>query len=293
MLGKSWYGEKGYIDMIKYTLKNGVEVQDRTGVGCKKTFNHQVIYDMGNGEFPFSTIRPAPLRMAFEEFWLFMRGQTNTKILEEKGINFWKGNTSREFLDKRGLYNEPEGSLGKSYSYQWRNFSGKHDQLPDILNTLENDPYSRRMLTTFWNPSESHEMPLTPCWHSHLFNVYPNERGELTLNMKVFNRSLDSILGYSFAVQQYALYMMCMAELTNLKLGHIVFDLSDVHIYKNQYSYAYELIKRDLGTPGHIIIEKSLDTLDDMLSLQWDDITVEGLVVNKKKFENPTPPMAV
>lgn len=293
MLGKMWYGEQGYIDMIKYTLDNGVEVSDRTGVGCIKTFNHQVIYDMGEGEFPFSTIRPAPLRMAFEEFWFFMSGNTNTKMLEDKGIKFWKGNTSREFLDKRGLHNEPTGSMGKAYGYQWRNFSGKYDQLPEILNTLINDVFSRRMLTTFWNPAESKDMALTPCWHSHLFNVYPNDQGELTLNMKVFNRSLDSILGYSFAVQQYALYMMCMAELSGLKLGHIVFDLSDVHIYNNQLDYAKELVQRDLGTPGHIIIEKQLNTLDDMLSLHWDDITIEGLVVNKDKFINPTPPMAV
>ena len=293
MIGQTWYGEKGYIDMIKYTLKHGVEVKDRTGVGCIKTFNHQVIYDIGNGEFPFSTIRPAPLRMAFEEFWFFMRGETNTKILEEKGIKFWKGNTSREFLDNRGLPNEPEGSMGKAYGYQWRNFSGEHDQLTDILNILVNDVYSRRMLTTFWNPAESKDMALTPCWHSHLFNVYPNGKGELTLNMKVYNRSLDSILGYSFAVQQYALYMMCMAELANLKLGHIVFDLADVHIYNNQFGYANELVRRNLGAIGNVFIEKNIETLDDMLGLSWDDITVDGLVVNKTPFTTPTPKMAV
>ena len=84
-----------------------------------------------------------------------------------------------------------------------------------------------------------------------------------------------------------------MAELTNLKLGHIVFDLSDVHIYKNQFSYANELVTRELGVPGNVIIEKPLETLDDMLGLTWDDIAVEGLVVNTKKFDNPTPPMAV
>lgn len=293
MLGKTWYGEKGYIDMIKHTLKHGVEVQDRTGVGCIKTFNHQVIYDMGNGEFPFSTIKSAPLRMAFEEFWFFMSGNTNTKVLEEKGINFWKGNTSREFLDKRGLTHEPEGSLGKSYSYQWRNFSDSHDQLTDTYNTLINDVYSRRMLTTFWNPSQSKDMALTPCWHSHLFNVYPDSNGDLTLNLKVFNRSLDSVFGYSFAVQQYALYMMCMAELGNFKLGHIIFDLSDVHIYNNQIAYAKELVQRDLGTPGIVLIDKVLNTLDDMISLKWEDISVEGLEVNKTPFSTKRPPMAV
>lgn len=294
MMGNQiWHGEKGYIDMIRYTLNHGVGVPDRTGVGCIKTFNHQVIYDMGNGEFPSSTIRPAPLRMAFEEFWFFMRGETNTKKLEDKKVHFWNGNTTREFLDNRGLADEPEGSMGKAYGYQWRKYNDSHDQLKEVVDTLLDDPFSRRLYTTFWNPSQSHEMALTPCWHSHLFNVYPNEDGELVLNMKVYNRSLDSVFGYSFAVQQYALYMMCIAELTHMKLGQIVFDLADVHIYENQIYYANELIGREFGEHGMVIVEKDIVTLDDMINLEWDDITVEDQEVNRKPFSMKRPPMAV
>lgn len=294
MMGnKIWYSERGYNDMLKYTLTHGVGVPDRTGVGCIKTFNHQVIYDVGNGEFPFSTNRPAPLRMAFEEFWFFMRGQTDTKILEEKGINFWKGNTSRQFLNNRGLVEEPEGSMGKAYGYQWRNYSEMVDQLRETVYTLKNDPFSRRIYTTFWNPAQSHDMALTPCWHSHLFNVHPDHDGILVLNMKVYNRSLDSVFGYAFAVQQYALYMMCMAELTGMKLGQIVFDLADVHVYENQIYYANEIISRDFGKPGTIHIEKDIKTIDDMVNLQWGDIHIDGLEVNKKPFAMKRPPMAV
>lgn len=288
-----WYGEKGYISLIKHVIENGVDTPDRTKVGCRKTFNHQIIYDMSQHEFPFSTIRPAPLRMAFEEFWFFMRGEKDTSKLEEKGIYFWKGNTSREFLDLRGLHDEPEKSMGNAYGVQWRNFSQCVDQLEDAYHTLLDDPFSRRMYTTFWNPAESHKMALTPCWHSHLFNVLPDENGYLTLNLKVFNRSLDSIFGFQFAAQQYALYMMCIAELTNMKLGELVLDLSDVHVYHNQFDYAKELLTRDFGEAGFVNIQKELNTLDDMINLSWDDIEVDGLYVNKTPFKTPTPPMAV
>lgn len=287
------YGERGYLTILEHTLRDGVDTPDRTGVGCRKTFNHQIIYDMGKGDFPFSTIRPAPLRMAFEEFWMFMRGETNTKVLEEKGINFWKGNTSREFLDKRGLSHLPEGDMGLAYGYQWRNFGDTCDQLKETVDTLINDPYSRRMYTTFWNPSQSKDMALTPCWHSHLFNVMPNNDGTLTLNMKVYNRSLDAAFGAQFAMQQYALYMMCMASIANMHLGEIVFDLSDVHVYHNQFDFVEEILTRDFGVPGTVKFSKSIRNIDDMLSLTWDDINVEGLNVNTTPFTTPRPPMAV
>lgn len=286
-------GERGFIDLLGHTLVEGVDTPDRTGVGCRKTFNHQIVYNIGDGEFPFSTIRPSPLRMAFEEFWFFMRGETDTKILEEKGINFWKGNTTREFLDARGLTHLPPGNMGKAYGFQWRQYNDVHDQLVETVDTLINDPYSRRMYTTFWNPSQSKDMALTPCWHSHIFNVLPDKDGYLTLNMKVFNRSLDITFGAQFAMQQYALYMMCMAQLGGMKLGELVFDLSDVHIYHNQIEYVKEILTRDFGKIGTVEICKNIQTIDDMLSLKWDDIKVDGLVVNTKPFVTPRPPMAV
>lgn len=290
-----FYGEEGYVNLMKHVLANGKATPDRTGVGVIKTFNHQIIFDMSKAEFPFSTIRPAPLRLAFEEFWMFLRGIVDTKVLEEKGINFWKGNTSREFLDSRGLTTLPEGNMGKAYGYQLRNFNGdNHDQLTELTETLVNDPFSRRMLQTMWNPAQSSDMALTPCWHSHLFNVVPDEStGALTLNLKVFNRSLDLLFGCTFAMQQYALYMMCIAEISNLKCGTIIFDLSDVHVYNNQIDYATELVSRDLGTPGTVQINKQLNTLDDVLSLAWEDIEVNDLIVNTTPFTNARPPMAV
>lgn len=285
-------GEIGYQQLVYDVLKYGVNTPDRTGIGCRKIFNAQLLYNVGD-EFPFSTIRPAPLRMAFEEFSLFLKGETDTTILESKDINFWKGNTSREFLDSRGMVDYPVGSLGKSYSYQFRNFGGEIDQLRKVYNQLMNDPFSRRHLVTFWNPADEHQMPLTPCWYEHIFFVDQKEDGRMVLNMKLNSRSLDLIFGASFATQQYALYLKMMAKITDMDVGWLVCDLTDVHIYNNQIEYANEVMTRELGKAGTINFKAPLETLEDMINYKWDDIEVVGLEVNNEPFKAKRPPMAV
>jgi thymidylate synthase len=296
--GKTYYGEKGYLEMMADILNHGVDVPDRTGVGSRAMFDAKVIYMPD--EFPFSTVRPASLEKAFREFWFFMSGRTQTKELEAQGVNFWVGNTTREFLDNRGLHHLEEGDMGMAYGFSWRTFNkglvaeDKRivDQLRETYETLKKDPYSRRVYTTFWNPSASPLMALTPCWHSHQFVVLPNDEGEKVLHMKVINRSLDSCFGYQFAVQQYRLYQMCMAKLLGYELGGMVCDLSQIHIYENQKQYVAEILTRELGTPGKVEIKKELNTLEDMINLQWEDIEVTGLKVNTEKFVTPRPPMA-
>lgn len=286
--------EAGFLDLVGDILDNGVEVPDRTGVGSIAVFDRKLIFNNAQ-TFPFSTCRVAGLRLAFEEFWFFLRGETQTKILESKGITFWQGNTSRDFLVKRGLSHLLEGDMGKAYGYQFRNYGGSgFDQLVDTYNTLKKDPFSRRVYNTFWNPAQSNEMALTPCWHSHQFVVLPDkETGENVLNLKLINRSLDVVFGCMFAIQQYALYQRCMAELLGFKVGVLSCDLSQAHIYNNQITYARELRQRTLGLPGEIIIKKPLESLDDLLSMSWDDIEVVGLIVNNQPFKTPRPPMAV
>lgn len=291
-----YYGEYGYIEMIRDILDDGIEQTDRTGVGTISIFDAKVIYAEDNFNC-FSTVKPAALRMAFEELWFFLRGETDTKKLEAKGINFWKGNTSREFLDKRGMKWAAEGSLGRAYSKQFRDYSGwlfeevdckGIDQLQNLINDLKNDPNSRRLMIDLWNPAEHENMCLTPCW----FNFQVVVIGEY-LHLKLRNRSLDSVFGFSFAVQQYRLLQLCLCKMFGYKLGRLSADLSHVHIYKNQIEYAKELIQRDLGKQGYININKELNTLEDLLSLQWEDFEVCNLVVNKKEFVNERPQVSV
>jgi thymidylate synthase len=289
-----YFGENGYLDLISDILEHGVPQTDRTGVGTISLFDAKVVYP--EDEFGcFSTVKPASLRMAFEELWFFLRGETDTKKLEAKGINFWKGNTSREFLDKCGKNYLKEGDLGRAYSKQFRDYGwdadsdvGKVDQLVGLIADLKKDPYSRRLMVDLWNPAEHSHMCLTPCW----FNFQVVVIGEY-LHFKLRNRSLDSVFGYSFAVQQYRLLQLCLCKMFGYKLGVLSADLSHVHIYNNQIDYAKELIKRDLGKQGEVVIKKELNTLEDLLSLEWEDFEVVNLEVNNKPFVAIRPDMAV
>lgn len=296
--GKTYYSEAGYLQLMSDILTGGSDVPDRTGVGSRAMFDAKLIYN--ENEFPFSTVRPAPLRMAFEELWFFLRGQTQTKILEEKGVNFWRPNTTREFLDKRGLMTLPEGDMGQAYGYQLRGFNrglvedegNVIDQLQSTFDTLKSDPYSRRVYTTLWNPSASKYMALTPCWHSHQFVCLPDADGNNTLHLKLVNRSLDSLKGCQFAVQQYRLFQMCLAKMLNMKVGAMSCDLTQVHLYSDQFKFVEEVLTRPLGVSGKVTIEKSLNNIDDLLSLEWGDIGVSGLKVNTAPMATPMPPTA-
>ena len=293
-----YYGEGGYIQLIRHVLNNGEKQTDRTGVGTCSIFDAKVVYPEGTFAC-FSTIKPAALRMAFEELWFFLRGETDTKKLEAKGITFWKGNTSRVFLDKRGLDYLPEGDLGAAYSSQFRQAgywscdkdfseSTRVDQLENLIDDLKKDPNSRRLMIDLWNPVEHEFMCLTPCW----FNFQVVVIGDC-LHMKLRNRSLDSVFGFSFAVQQYRLLQLCLCKMFGYKLGKLSADLSHVHIYTNQIEYARELVERDLGKQGEVSINKELNSLEDLLSLKWEDFEVVGLRVNNKPFVTLRPKMAV
>lgn len=302
-MSKVYFGEAGYVQLLHDVLENGVEIPDRTGVGCRAIFDAKVVYDKlesGETDYALSTIRSCPLRFSFEEMWMFLRGETNTKALEEKGIYFWKGNTSREFLDKRGLEHLPEGDLGRAYSEQWRDFGGMYDifgqgadQLWKLISNLEMDRYSRRMVVSLWNPHEEDCMPLTPCWWASEYVVLPDKEGKDTLHVKLINRSLDVLFGFPFAVQQYRLFQLALCKMFGFEMGTLSADLSHVHLYNNQLEYAQETVQREFGKQGKVLINKEISSMGDLLSLHWEDIIVTDLEVNKTPFTAERPPMAI
>lgn len=286
------------MELLKDILESGSEVPDRTGVGSVACFDAKIVYDV-DIMFPFSTVRPAPLRLAFEEFWFFLNGKSQTKELEEKGCFFWKGNTSREFLDSRGLYELEEGEMGRTYGVNLRDYGGELsiekgiDQLKETHILLKSDKYSRRIYNTMWNPTEAHLASLVACHHSHQFVVLPDSEGNDTLHLKLINRSLDACFGLLFAVQQYALYLIAMAKLHNFKVGKLSVDLTQVHIYNNQIDFVKETLTRDYGKPGVLRLNKDIQSLEELLNLHFEDFETLGLSVNKEPFKTPRPPMAV
>ena len=293
MIPKIYYDEQGYLQLMRDILATSEVYPDRTGVGCKKVFGASLVFDLRES-FPRTTVRNTPLRFAFEEWMFFMRGQTDTKILEDKGIFIWSKNTSREFLDNRGMFAYPEGDLGRAYSYQFRYFGGSKDQLVEIYNSLKSDPFSRRHYVSFWNAADSHMMALLPCFHSHQFHCEKSGE-ELVLHLKVFSRSSDVLFGLPFNYCQYALYLQMMAEALGYTVGTLLISMTDSHIYKNQFEYAQETVEREIDTESirRVVFNRHLGSLDDILSLQWSDIEDHGNSVNGKPYETPKPPMAV
>lgn len=298
MIPKIYYDEQGYLQLMRDILATSEVYPDRTGVGCKKVFGASLVFDLRES-FPRTTVRNTPLRFAFEEWMFFMRGQTDTKILEDRGVPIWKQNTSREFLDSRGLWYFKEGSMGLAYGYQFRSFDADDekvgvDQLDDLFDDLKENPFSRRHYVSFWNPSQSHMMALLPCFHSHQFHV--EKSGEdLVLHLKVFSRSSDVLFGLPFNTQQYALYLQMMAEALGYTVGTLLISMTDSHLYLSQLEYAQETVGREIDseTPRRVVFKRHLGSLDDILALQWEDIRDRGNSVNGKPYETPKPPMAV
>lgn len=286
---------KNYIDLLNDVLTNGTTKPDRTSVGeSKAVFGRMLRWDLSEG-FPIITTRKVPLRIAFEETMFFLRGETNTKLLEEKKINIWKDNTSREFLDSRGLHHLPEGDMGKGYGYQWRHwetprhepkidkdghiwqFPVEVDQVSELLNGIKKDPYGRRHVVTGWNPGQLHEMALPPCHMMHMYSV----EGDFTTNGRKLNncfvmRSNDVPYGLPFNIMGYALLNHIFAKHLGLEPGELVYMGWDVHIYKNQIEMCKELVKREPRPLPKLVIKKDLPTLQDIMDLQWSDIELIG-----------------
>lgn len=275
---------QNYLDLLADIMKNGVDKEDRTGIGSRSVFGRMLRWDLSKG-FPITTTRKIPLRFAFEENMFFLRGDTDTKILEEKKINIWKGNTSREFLDKQGLDHLPEGSIGTGYSHQWRNFNGilgqsnGVDQISNLLSGIKNDPLGRRHIVTGWNPSQLSGTPLPPCHLLQMHSVEPSaefitDSGKLHTCFVM--RSNDVPFGLPFNIMGYALINHIFAKHLGLVPGDLVYMGWDVHIYQNQMGMVKEMLERTPRTLPTLTIKKQLPTLDDILTLQWDDIQLDG-----------------
>jgi thymidylate synthase len=285
-------------------LAHGVDRPDRTGIGSRAIWGANIQIDLDEG-FPIITTRKTSARIAFEETWFFLRGETDTKKLEAKKVNIWKGNTTREFLDARGLTYLPIGNLGKGYGFQWRNFGGgyemvntafqpngipdeweydysKHDgkgfdQVIATLEGLKKDVNGRRHIISGWNPAQLHEMALPPC---HLYQQYQILDGEL--NSQFLMRSWDFLYGAPFNIMGYALLNHAFAKYLKLKPGKLLAMGTDVHLYDNQLDIAIQQVERTPRALPTLTITKDLETIDDIFNLEWEDFEITG-------YDNPWP----
>jgi thymidylate synthase len=265
-----------YLRLLEHILQNGDERSDRTGVGTFSIFGTQLRFSLEHNRLPLLTTKQMFVKGIIEELLFFIRGETDTKKLEAKGVYIWKGNTSREFLDKKGLTSYEEGDMGPMYGYQWRNFSTNRDsdgidQLQNAFDLIKNDPDSRRIMVTAYNPLVSHKIVLEPC---HMFFQFYVSNGELSLQW--YQRSVDIFLGLPFNIASYAMLTHLMAKATGTKAKELIFVGGDTHLYSTHIEQVKIQIDRDPCPFPTLRIEKDIDSIEDMENLSFDDFIIEN-----------------
>ena len=213
-----------YLSLLDHLLKNGVEKSDRTGTGTLSTFGYQMRFDLSEG-FPALTTKKLHLRSIIHELLWFLKGDTNIKYLRENKVSIWD-----EWADENG-------DLGPVYGYQWRSWpdpeGGTIDQIKNLVELIQTNPDSRRMIVSAWNPADVPKMALPPC-HC-LFQFYVAEG---KLSCQLYQRSADTFLGVPFNIASYALLTMMIAQVCDLQPGEFVHTFGDVHLYLNHIEQA-------------------------------------------------------
>jgi len=274
--------ETQYLDLLKRLIE-APDKGDRTGVGTKSIFGHQMRFSLDNGKIPLLTTKKVFFRGVVEELLFFIRGERDTKKLEDKGVNIWIGNTSREFLDNKGLTNYEEGDMGPMYGSLWRDFDGV-DQLKNSFNLIKADPNSRRNIITAYHPAKAHLGVLYPCHTMIQFNVREDK-----LDCLWVQRSVDTFLGLSFNIASYAVLAHLMAKATGLKAGDLIFQGGDTHLYSNHLEQAQIQIQRDPYPFPTLKINKEISSIEDMEKIVFEDFEL----INYQHHPAIKAPMAV
>lgn len=233
-------------------LLNGDDRPDRTGTGTRAVFGRHMTFDLSRGTVPFLTTKRLAWKSVLRELLWMLRGETDSKILEAQGVNIWRGNTSREFLDARGLEDYPEGETGPLYGAAFRRFrDGAVDQFETVIEGLKNDPYSRRHLMTTFDPSVVDRCVLMPCHGIAIqFYITPDprepatERQKQMLSCAVYCRSSDVFLGLPFNIASYAMLTHIVAARIGASPHNLVVSTGDTHVYLNHMEQVARQLER-------------------------------------------------
>ena len=240
---------KQYLTLLDRILSEGVKKGDRTGTGTLSVFGNQMRFNLEEG-FPLLTTKKLHLKSIIYELLWFLKGDTNVKYLQEHGVRIWN-----EWADENG-------DLGPVYGHQWRSWpdykGGTIDQITNVLEQIKNNPNSRRMIVSAWNPAEVDDMALPPC-HC-LFQFYVAD-GKLSLQL--YQRSADTFLGVPFNIASYALLLMMMAQVTGLKPGEFIHTTGDTHLYLNHLEQAKLQLTRAPRPLPHMHLNPEVKNLFD------------------------------
>lgn len=274
--------EDAYIDLLKEILENGEERNDRTNTGVLSVFGRQLKFDIEKA-CPIITTKHVAWKSCIKELLWFLRGDTNSKNLEKIGVNIWKQNSSREFLDKTGLYDLEEGDIGAGYGFQWRHFGAEYkgcdknydsqgiDQIANLLESIKNDPFGRRHIISAWNPLAFDTMALPPC---HCFaQFYVSKDSKLSCHL--YQRSVDTFLGFPWNIMSYAMLTKIIALKCDLTPKELIITTGDTHIYKNHIEQVKTQIERTPYEFPEIKINKDVK-FKDFSEITIDDFEIIG-----------------
>jgi thymidylate synthase len=250
---------RAYLDLLRHVMETGRFKSDRTGTGTYSVFGAQARFDLTQG-FPLLTTKKVHTRSIIHELLWFLRGETNVAYLRENGVTIWD-----EWADS-------EGNLGRVYGAQWRDWRGADgksvDQIAALLSQIKNNPDSRRLIVSAWNPAEIGGMALPPC-HS-LFQFYVSE-GELSCQL--YQRSADIFLGVPFNIASYALLTLMVAQVTGLRAKEFIHTFGDLHLYSNHVEQAKLQLSRE---PRDLPRMKLNPAVTDLFAFKYEDFTLEG-----------------
>ncbi|MBQ1268278.1 MAG: thymidylate synthase [Muribaculaceae bacterium] len=249
---------KQYLDLLRHILKNGTRKDDRTGTGTTSCFGYQMRFDLSEG-FPLLTTKKVHLKSIIHELLWFLNGDTNVKYLQDNGVRIWN-----EWADA-------DGNLGHIYGYQWRSwpdYEGGHiDQIKEVIETIKNNPDSRRIIVSAWNVGDIKNMNLPPC---HAFFQFYVADGKLSLQL--YQRSADTFLGVPFNIASYALLTMMVAQVCGLEPGDFIHTFGDVHIYNDHREQVELQLTR---TPRRLPRMKINPEVKDIFSFKFEDFELE------------------
>lgn len=248
-----------YLNLLERILREGIHKDDRTGTGTIGVFGNQMRFNLEDG-FPLLTTKKLHLKSIIYELLWFLRGDTNAKWLQERGVRIWN-----EWADA-------DGNLGHIYGYQWRSWpdydGGYIDQISNVIEEIKNNPSSRRLIVSAWNVADIKNMNLPPC--HILFQFYVAD-GRLSLQL--YQRSADTFLGVPFNIASYSLLLMMVAQVTNLKAGDFVYTTGDTHLYLDHIEQAKLQLTRE---PRPLPTMRINLEVKDIFDFKYEDFTLEN-----------------
>ena len=244
---------------MRHVLEHGNDKGDRTGTGTRSVFGYQMRFDLSEG-FPVLTTKKLHLRSIIHELLWFLQGDTNIRYLKENGVSIWD-----DWADE-------EGNLGPVYGYQWRSWpapDGRHiDQITTVVEQIKNNPNSRRMIVSAWNPALVDDMALPPCHAMFQFYVADSK-----LSCQLYQRSADIFLGVPFNIASYALLTMMVAQVCGLQPGEFIHTLGDAHLYSNHFEQARLQLER---TPKTLPTMNINPEVKDLFGFKFEDFELVG-----------------